>query len=124
MRRFVSFLSLFTSMGTLACCALPALLVVLGMGAALAGLVGAVPQIVWLSENKAFVFGLGAALLALGGLLQWKSRTIFCPTDAGMAEACSTTRDWSRFAYFLALGTYLIGFFFAFLAPSLFTELL
>ena len=32
-------LSLFTSVGTLLCCALPALLVTLGMGAALAGFV-------------------------------------------------------------------------------------
>lgn len=40
--------------------ALPALLVMLGAGAALAGLVRVFPQIVWLTEHKALL------LLALG----------------------------------------------------------
>ena len=38
-------LSLFTSTGTLICCALPALLVSIGAGAVMAGLIEAVPQI-------------------------------------------------------------------------------
>ena len=42
----VSFLSLITSGSTLICCALPALLVSIVAGAALAGLVGTFPQIV------------------------------------------------------------------------------
>ena len=40
-----AFLSLFTSTGTLICCALPALLVSIGAGAVMAGLIEAVPQI-------------------------------------------------------------------------------
>ena len=43
-------LSLFSSVGTLLCCALPALLVTLGMGAALAGFVSAVPWITAISD--------------------------------------------------------------------------
>jgi len=61
----LAFLSLFTSLGTLLCCALPALFVAIGMGAAFAGLVGAVPQIVWLSEKKLWLFGIGALCLLL-----------------------------------------------------------
>jgi len=52
-------LSLFTSMGTLVCCALPALLLTLGMGATLAGFIGAVPWIPWVSDYKAYVFAAG-----------------------------------------------------------------
>ncbi len=120
MKRALAFLSLFTSVGTLFCCALPALFVVLGMGAALAGLVGAVPQIVWFSEHKGIVFGAGGTLLALGGYLQWNARASSCPIDPVLGKACSATRDWSKISYFIALGLYLMGAFFAFLAPILF----
>ena len=41
-----SVLSLFASSGTLVCCALPALLVALGAGAALSSLVSVFPQVV------------------------------------------------------------------------------
>lgn len=117
MKRFVAFLSLFTSLGTIVCCALPALFVVLGMGAAFAGLVGTFPQLVWLSEHELLVFGAGVALLLVGGFLQWKSRTLACPTDPALGQACFTTRDWSRVTYFVAVGLYLVGAFFAFAAP-------
>ena len=117
MKRVVGFLSLFTSLGTLVCCALPALLVALGMGAALAGLVGAVPQIVWLSENKLWLFASGAVLLASGGYLQWRARFEPCPFDLEMAHACAAARKSSRVLYLVSLGIYSIGAFFAFAAP-------
>lgn len=120
MKKTLAFLSLFTSMSTLVCCALPALFVVLGMGAAIAGLVEAVPQVVWLSEHKLLLFGTGGILLALGGFLQWNSRTAACPNDPGLGQACVITRDWTLITYFVALGLYLIGCFFAFFAPILF----
>ena len=43
-----SLAALFASTGTLVCCALPAVLVALGAGAALSSLVAVFPQIVWL----------------------------------------------------------------------------
>ena len=49
--------TLLSSAGTLVCCVLPAVLVTLGAGASLAGLVTAIPQLVWLSEHKTLVFG-------------------------------------------------------------------
>ena len=119
MKQVLAFLSLFTSLGTILCCALPALFVVLGMGAAFAGLVGTFPQLVWISEHKVFIFGLGGLLLAVGGFLQWKNRNLACPIDSNLGEACATTRDWSRVIYFVALGLYLVGAFFAFLAPRI-----
>ncbi|MDX2235864.1 MAG: hypothetical protein NW200_15295, partial [Hyphomonadaceae bacterium] len=65
-------LALFGSTATLVCCALPALFVTLGMGAAVAGLVTAVPQITWLSANKPLVFGASGALIALSAALHWR----------------------------------------------------
>jgi hypothetical protein len=61
--RRVTWITLLTSTGTLICCALPALLVAIGAGAALAFAASAVPQLVWISEHKELVFGLASAML-------------------------------------------------------------
>ena len=119
MKKTIAFLSLFTSVGTLLCCALPALFVVLGFGAAFAGIVGNVPQLIWVSENKMLLFGTGAILLILGGFLQWQARNLVCPIDPKLAASCATTKDWSLPLYFGSVVIYLIGAFFAFIAPML-----
>jgi hypothetical protein len=62
---WVSFFSLFTSMSTLICCALPALLVSIGLGATMIGLVSTFPSLIWLSENKALVFTLSFFKLSI-----------------------------------------------------------
>jgi len=120
MKKLVAFLSLFASLSTLLCCALPALFVALGMGAAFAGLIGAVPQIVWIPDNKVWLFGIGAGLLAAGGALQWRARFEPCPIDPIQAQACSTARRSSAILYFVSLAIYSVGAFFAFVAPHLF----
>lgn len=114
--------ALATSTGTLVCCALPALLVALGAGAALAGLVSVFPQIVWLSEHKAGVFGVAAAAMALGGVMQWRNRTAPCPTDPALRDACLRTRRWSARVYALSLLFLALGAWFAFVQPLLGTE--
>jgi hypothetical protein len=114
-----SLLSLFASSGTLVCCALPALLVSLGAGAALSGLVSVFPQIVWLSEHKAAVFGFAAAMMALGGWLQWRNRTAPCPTDPALRDACLKTRKLSLRIYGASLAMLFIGAWFAFVQPWL-----
>jgi len=50
-------LTILSSFSTLVCCALPAALVTIGAGAALASVVTAVPQLVWLSQHKIPLFG-------------------------------------------------------------------
>lgn len=115
-----SWLSVFTSGSTLICCALPALLVALGAGAALSGLVSAVPQIVWLSEHKAAVFGFAGAMLALSGCLQWRARkALACPADPALAEACAATKDVSLGVWVVSVAIYAVGAFFAFGAQLL-----
>ena len=52
----LSFLSLFTSLGTLLCCALPSLLVLFGLGATVATVLSEVPWLVSLSHHKHWVF--------------------------------------------------------------------
>ena len=112
----LSYFSLFTSMGTILCCALPVLLVTLGLGAAFAGLVGAVPQIVWLSENKILVFVVSGGLIALSGLMTYLNRNAPCPIDPQEAKACNVSRYWSIRILIVSSVIWLIGAFFAFLA--------
>jgi hypothetical protein len=117
----LSWLSVFTSTSTLVCCALPALMVALGAGAALSGLVSAVPQLVWLSEHKAPLFAVAAVLLAAAGALQWRSRraAAACPPDPGLAAACATAKDYSLAVWAASVAIFAIGAFFAFVAPWL-----
>ena len=112
-----AWLSLLASSGTLVCCALPALLVSLGLGAALAGLVSAVPALVWVSEHKVPVFTVAALLLAGAGALQWRLRTAPCPIDPVLRQACLRTRRWSRWVWAGAVAMFAVGAFFAFVAP-------
>jgi hypothetical protein len=117
----LSWLSVFTSGSTLVCCALPALLVALGAGAALSGLVSTVPQIVWLSEHKEAVFSVAGVMLLASGLMQWRARrALACPPDSELAAACETTKDYSLRIWWTSLAIYLVGLFFAFAAPLLF----
>lgn len=109
--------SLFTSAATLVCCALPALMVSLGMGAVLAGLISDFPQLVWLSRHKAAVFGGAALLLLAAGAMLWRARNLPCPVDPAQARACKTLRRASVVIYGVSVLLFATGTFFAFLAP-------
>lgn len=112
-----SVLSLFTSGGTLICCALPALLVGIGAGAAMSSLVTNVPQLIWFSEHKVGVFLFAALMLLLSGGLQWRARSLPCPADPALAATCMATRKVSLRVYMFSVLVFLIGGFFAFVAP-------
>lgn len=117
---FLPTLSLFTSVGTLVCCALPALFVTLGAGAALAGLVSTAPWLIALSKYKIWTFGASGVLIALAGFMAWHSRHAPCPIDPEQAKACSRLRRLNLWIYGLSVITWCIGFFFAFLAVYIF----
>ncbi len=111
--KLVSYGSLFTSFGTLICCAIPSTLVLLGFGASVAGFVGDFPQFIWLSENKGIVFGGSFLMLGLAGLSRQKS----CPIDK--KEDCSKTRAWSDKLLVIAAVINVIGAFYAFVLPRI-----
>jgi hypothetical protein len=115
----LSFLTLVASSGTLVCCVLPAVMVSLGAGAALAGLVTAVPQLVWLSGHKAGVFGLASVLLIASGIALWHARSLPCPADARLAASCARLRRWSAGLWIAAALAVSVGALFAFVLPAL-----
>jgi hypothetical protein len=119
-QNIVAYFSLFTSAGTLICCALPALLVTLGMGAALAGLVSNAPWLIAFSTHKELVFSIAGFMLLAAALLQWKNRNAPCPIDPKQAQACMRLRKMNVVILSVSILIYAIGFFFAFIAVHLF----
>jgi hypothetical protein len=113
MRRVIlELLSILSSFSTLICCALPAALVSIGAGAALAGVVTAVPQVVWLSEHKVQVFALAGIMLVLAG--NSSHRNAPCPADPVQAKSCMLLRRWTAWIFYLSAVMYVTGFLFAF----------
>jgi hypothetical protein len=109
-------LTIFSSVGTLLCCALPALLISIGAGAVMASLVSAVPQLVWISEHKIPLFVFGGLMLCLSGFATYWNRRMPCPTDPALAKSCMRVRRVSLGVFIISLTIYATGFYFAFLA--------
>ncbi len=115
----VPVISLFTSAATLLCCALPALMVSLGMGAVMAGLVSAVPQMAWLSQHKISLFIVAAIILIISGVSLYVARHSPCPADSAQAKVCMSFRRISLGIFLFSVTMYAVGFFFAFFAYRL-----
>jgi hypothetical protein len=121
--RLLSILSLFTSVGTLVCCALPSLLVVLGLGATVASVLSNAPSLVALSRHKPWVFGFSALMIAgnfyyvyrLAPRLQ--ARALACSIDD---PRCRIAGRFSQALLWVSASIWLAGFAVAFaLGPIL-----
>ena len=115
--KLANYLTLFTSSGTIVCCAIPALLVSIGAGAALSSLITVFPQLVILSVYKIPIFIGAFIMLIIAGVLQYHSRGLPCPADKKQAYACMQTRKVSMIIYFSSVGIFIIGLLFAFIIP-------
>ena len=120
----LDYLSLFTSLGTLVCCALPSLLVLVGLGATLAGVLSTVPWLVTLSRHKVWVFLTAGALIAANFVFTYglaprlRARGAGC--SAGIApEACDTASGLSRTVLWISAAIYATGVFSAYLLGPL-----
>jgi hypothetical protein len=109
--------TLLATSTTLVCCAMPAMLVAIGAGAALSSLVSAWPQLVWLSEHKALIFAVAGIAIAVSGAVQWRSRRAPCPVEPALRSACLQARKASRQVFVASVVIYLVGGWFAFVQP-------
>jgi hypothetical protein len=116
-KKMVGWLGLFSSFGTLICCAIPSSLVLLGFGATLASFLGNFPQLIWLSDNKGIVFGASFFMLALSYVAQRYAQSQVCPIDK--KDDCQATKDWSKPLFWVSFGINIIGSFYAFILPRL-----
>ena len=113
-------LTLFASLTTLVCCALPALLITLGIGSSLAGLISIFPSITFLSTHKEYFFVISGILIFFGFFYQLNSKDNLCPTDPVKAKLCSNLKKIGWFLLYISILFYLLGFFFAFIAVDIF----
>lgn len=112
-QRAATFLALFTSTGTLLCCALPSALAAVAGGSAVVSLVSAVPWLVPLSQNKGWIF-LGAGLMiALSAVLTFRPKGTVACTIAG-GHGCAVAGRFQKSMFWVSAGIYGIGAFFAY----------
>jgi hypothetical protein len=119
----LSYLSLFTSFGTLLCCALPSLLVLLGLGATVASFLSAAPWLVTLSRHKNWVFAISGVLIA-GNMLyvyllapRLQNAGAACSPDSPVA--CTVASRFSRIVLWVSAAIYAVGVFSAFVLGPL-----
>lgn len=112
-QKLSSYLAVFTSTGTLLCCALPSTLAAVAGGAAVTSLVSTVPWLVPLSQNKEWIF-LGAGLMiVLSGLLAYRpTGKVACSITGG--EGCAVAGRFTKIMFWLSAGIYAVGVFFAY----------
>lgn len=111
--------ALFTSSGTLVCCALPIMLVsIAGLGAVVASVTSSFPILVTLGAYKEAVFAISGVMLAVSAWTVFRpGRT--CPADPDLARWCTTFQTWNRRMVITSMLIWTIGFFAAFLALPL-----
>ena len=121
----LDWLSLFGSLGTLLCCALPSLLVLVGLGATVASLLSMAPWLVTLSRHKGWVFALSGVLIGANLVYVYllvprlRARGDSCGT--GGSSACDPVTATSRVLLWISLAVYAVGFFTAFLLGPMLT---
>jgi mercuric ion transport protein len=113
------FLSLFTSVSTLFCCALPALFVALGAGALFAGVTAQFPMIFWLTKFKNEWFFASFLLLGASKYLSVKFRPSHCTADD--PAACRETKAWGNVVWIGSVVIWVIGFSVAYVFPMFLT---
>lgn len=118
MQKRLSWLALFTSTGTLICCALPILLVTLGLGATVAALTSAFPFLIVLSQHKVWVFILSGTVLGISGWLLYRIGRS-CPGDPELGALCERALVWNQRIYWSSVAIWVVGFFAAYLALPL-----
>jgi hypothetical protein len=118
--RILSYLGLFTSVGTLVCCALPSLLVLLGLGATVASMLANVPWLVTLSRHKSWVFATSAILIAGNFYYVYHlaprliARRVACAVDD---PTCARATRTSRIVLWTSTVLLVIGFTVAYVLP-------
>ncbi len=120
----LSYFSLFTSFGTLLCCALPSLLVLFGFGASVASILSFLPWLVTLSRHKQWTFAVSGLLIALGFINMYviapRLKSKACkPGDS----ACDDASKMSKIVLWVSSTIYIVGFFVAYVLGPILTRL-
>jgi len=113
-----SWVLLLTTSATLTCCALPILLVTLGLGAAAATMASAAPWLITLSMYKVWVFAVSGALIGASAWAVYRPGRV-CPTDPELAAACARADKWNKRFILISAALWSVAFFAAFLLVNI-----
>ena len=114
----LNYFSLFSSFSTLICCALPSVLVLLGMGTTVASLLSAAPWLVSLSRHKIWTFSIAGTLIAASFVMTYVVAPRLQAGETCDAEDPTTCGEVSKISRVVLWGSALIwgyGFFVAYL---------
>jgi hypothetical protein len=114
----LNYFSLFSSFGTLICCALPSVLVLLGMGTTVASLLSAAPWLVSLSRHKIWIFSVAGVLIAMSFVMTYAIAPRLRQGEACEADDPATCGEVSRVSRVIlwgSAGVWSCGFFVAYL---------
>ena len=119
---WLSYFSLFTSVSTLFCCALPSLLVLFGLGASVASMLSFLPWLVILSHYKRVTFFIAGGLITLSFANMYyiapRLRAQQCSPDN--PTACEDASRASKVLLWMSAVIYAMGFIVAYvLGPFL-----
>ena len=114
----LNYFSLFSSFSTLICCALPSILVLLGLGTTVASLLSAAPWLVSFSRHKVWTFSIAGALIAASFVMTYVIAPRLQKGEVCAADDPTTCGEVSRFSRIILWGSAVIwsgGFFVAYL---------
>lgn len=121
----LGYLSLFTSLSTLLCCALPSLLVLFGLGASVASMLSLSPWLVTLSRHKVVTFSISGALISLSFVNTYyivpRLRTRECGSDN--PTGCAEASRLGNILLWVSAAIFAVGFFVAFFLGPVLTRL-
>ena len=113
-----SWVLLFTTSGTLLCCALPITLVSIGLGAVVASMASNLPWLITLSLYKGWMFSISGLLIAFSAWAVYRPGRA-CPSDPDLAAACERADTWNRRFIWVSGAMWSVGFASAYLLEYL-----
>lgn len=118
-QKTASFLALFTSTGTLLCCALPSAIAALAGGAAVVSFVSTFPWLIELSRYKDWLFLVAGVMIVFSWTLVYRPKgKVACRITGG--EGCEIASRFTKVILWTSAGIFVVGAFFAYaLVPIL-----
>jgi hypothetical protein len=121
----LNYFSLFTSLSTLLCCALPSVFVLFGLGASVASMLSFMPWLVTLSRHKQWTFAVSGILIALNFFNTYyiapRLRAKACKADE--PSACGEASRLGIILLWVSAGIYALGVFVAYVLGPILTRL-
>ncbi|MBN4081116.1 hypothetical protein JYT44_01995 [Caldithrix abyssi] len=112
-QNIVNFFALFTSTGTLLCCALPAAIAAVAGGAAVGTFVTTFPWLIPISQHKGWIFLASGLLIGVSSILTLRPQSqLACSITGG--KGCEVAGRFSKFMLWGAVAIYGTGVFFSY----------